>query len=71
MNILVTGAAEYDREFPLYQNPNASSRDCTYADISKARELLNYNPSVNLEKMVEIYYEWFFKQPEWYKKGEY
>ncbi len=125
-------AVEYDREFPLYQNPNASSRDytyiedmlsametavnrplgyeimnlgnsnpvglidmlkivekvtgkkvktvedpragqmeVTYANISKARELLDYNPSVNLEKMVELYYEWFLKQPEWYKKGEY
>ena len=123
-------AAEYGYEFPVYQNPEKSSRDYTYignmceaieyginnplkyeiinlgnskpetlidlikavenstgkkiktvetplpgqmtttcADITKARQLLKYNPSVNLEQMIKIYYDWFIKQPEWYKKG--
>lgn len=124
-------AAEYGYEFPVYQNPEKSSRDYTYignmceaieygllnhkgyeifnlgnskaetlidlmtavenvtgkkiktvetplpgqmtttcANIEKARKLLSYNPSVNLEQMIKIYYDWFVKQPEWYRKGE-
>ncbi|MBP7859711.1 GDP-mannose 4,6-dehydratase [Patescibacteria group bacterium] len=43
----------------------------TYANVEKAKKLLNYNPSLNLEQMVEKYYNWFIKQPDWYKKGEY
>ena len=42
----------------------------TAADISKARKLVGYNPAVTLDQMVEKYFEWFIKQPEWYKKGE-
>ncbi len=121
-------AAEFGYEFPLYQNPTASSRDYTYignmceamekaagmqlgyevmnlgnsepvtlidllntvekvsgkkiktvedprigqmsitcADITKAKNILGYNPSVNLEQMIEIYYKWFIEQPEWYQ----
>lgn len=42
----------------------------TCADTTKAQKLIGYNPSVTLDQMVEKYYEWFLKQPEWYKKGE-
>lgn len=42
----------------------------TCADTTKAQQLIGYNPSVTLDQMVEKYYEWFLKQPEWYKKGE-
>lgn len=43
----------------------------TYANIDKAKKIVNYNPSLNLEQMVENYYTWFLKQPEWYQKGDY
>jgi nucleoside-diphosphate-sugar epimerase len=42
----------------------------TCADTSKAQKMIGYNPQVTLDQMVEKYYEWFLKQPEWYKKGE-
>ena len=31
----------------------------TYADISKARELLNYNPETKIEKGIKIFINWF------------
>ncbi|MFZ5424556.1 MAG: SDR family NAD(P)-dependent oxidoreductase [Patescibacteria group bacterium] len=43
----------------------------TYADISKAKSMLNYNPSTTIEESVSIYYEWFIAQEDWYKKGEF
>lgn len=42
----------------------------TCANTSKAQKMIGYNPSVTLDQMVENYYHWFLKQPEWYKKGE-
>jgi UDP-glucuronate 4-epimerase len=35
----------------------------TYADISKARRLLGYNPQVNIESGIERFVDWFRKQP--------
>jgi len=31
----------------------------TYADISKAKELLGYNPSVKIEEGIKLFVEWF------------
>ena len=31
----------------------------TYADISKARNLLNYNPETKIEKGIKLFIEWF------------
>ncbi|OGI00749.1 MAG: epimerase [Candidatus Melainabacteria bacterium GWF2_32_7] len=31
----------------------------TYADISKARNLLNYNPEIKIEKGIKLFIEWF------------
>jgi len=33
--------------------------DTTHADIEKAKELLNYNPSISLDKGLKLFYEWF------------
>lgn len=35
----------------------------TYADISKARELLNYNPHTKIEEGIEKFVRWFIKKP--------
>lgn len=43
----------------------------TYADISKAREMIGYDPVTTLAQSVQDYYTWFQQQEEWYKKGEY
>lgn len=33
--------------------------DTTHADIEKAEQLLNYNPSISIEKGIKLFYEWF------------
>jgi UDP-glucuronate 4-epimerase len=43
----------------------------TFADISRAKKLIGYEPNTTLEEMVKIYHEWFLKQPEWYRKDQY
>lgn len=35
----------------------------TYADISKARRLLDYNPKVSVREGVEAFWEWYKEQP--------
>jgi UDP-glucuronate 4-epimerase len=42
----------------------------TCADTAKASRLIGYNPTITLDQMVDKYYAWFLKQPEWYRKGE-
>ncbi|MFH1295047.1 MAG: NAD-dependent epimerase/dehydratase family protein [bacterium] len=41
----------------------------TCADITKAQKLIGYSPQTTLNEMVAKYYDWFLRQPEWYKKG--
>ncbi len=42
----------------------------TYANIEKAKKMLNYNPQTSLEQIVKKYLEWFVIQEEWYRKLE-
>jgi UDP-glucuronate 4-epimerase len=42
----------------------------TFANIDKAREMLGYNPDTPIEESVKIFYDWYMKQDEAYKKGE-
>jgi len=63
---LVTG-----KKIKLVETPLPGQMEITKADISKAKNLVGYNPVTTLPEMVKIYYEWFIKQPEWYQKGEY
>lgn len=59
------------KEIETYEEPRAGQMEVTFADVSKAKKLLGYNPSTSLEEMVKIYYEWFLNQPEWYKRAQY
>lgn len=43
----------------------------TYANIDKAKKMLNYNPSTQVKEIVKLYYNWFIQQEEWYKKGDF
>ena len=43
--------------------------EVTYADISKAKRLLGYNPTTSIKESVKIFYDWYLKQDENYKKG--
>lgn len=40
----------------------------TYADISKARRMLNYNPQVKIEKGMKLFVDWFLEKEEVSKK---
>jgi UDP-glucuronate 4-epimerase len=46
--------AEIDR-----QPPQPGDVPQTFADISKARELLNYNPQTQIEAGIKRFIEWF------------
>jgi UDP-glucuronate 4-epimerase len=59
------------KEVKTFQEPKAGQMEVTFADISRAKELLGYNPSTKLDEMVKIYYNWFLSQPAWYKEGDY
>ena len=39
----------------------------TYANVSKAEKMLGYKPNTSIKRIVEIYYEWFLKQEDWYR----
>ncbi|MDA1192919.1 MAG: SDR family NAD(P)-dependent oxidoreductase [Candidatus Poribacteria bacterium] len=43
----------------VYLPPNPSDMDVTYADISKAKRLLGYQPKVPFEEGVRRFVEWF------------
>jgi UDP-glucuronate 4-epimerase len=44
-----------------YQEPAPGDVPVTYADISKARRLLDYEPKVDIEEGIERYVEWFLE----------
>jgi UDP-glucose 4-epimerase len=41
--------------------------DHTHADVSKARELLDYEPSFTIREGVEAFVEWYTANREWYE----
>lgn len=49
--------------------PRKGEMDITFADISKAKRLLGYNPKTSIKESVKIFYDWYLKQDENYKKG--
>jgi len=40
----------------------------TFANIDKAKRLVNYDPKESLEEMIGSYYDWYVKQPKWYRE---
>ncbi|PIR43563.1 epimerase [candidate division WWE3 bacterium CG10_big_fil_rev_8_21_14_0_10_32_10] len=53
------------------EKPLPGQMKITYANIDKARSIVQYNPATSLDVMISKYYEWFLKQPDWYKKGDF
>ena len=45
-----------------YLSPEPGDVPITYADINKAKKLLNYQPKVQIEEGVERYVKWFLKK---------
>jgi UDP-glucuronate 4-epimerase len=44
--------------------------DMTYANIDKAKKMLGYNPTTSITNSIKIFYDWYLKQDENYKKGQ-
>lgn len=40
----------------------------TYSNNQKAQKMIGYNPTTSISKIVEIYYDWFLQQEDWYKQ---
>jgi UDP-glucuronate 4-epimerase len=60
----VTGRQVNIKKMP----PRKGEMMVTYANIEKANRMIGYNPSTSIQKIVEIYYQWFLTQEDWYKK---
>lgn len=62
----VTGKKVKGKKMPARKGEMA----LTFANIDKAKEMLGYNPTTPIEESIRIFYEWYLKQDETYKKGE-
>lgn len=58
---LIEGALGKKAEIDL-RPPQPGDVDVTYADVSKARELLNYRPEVQIEKGITSFVQWFLEE---------
>lgn len=45
--------------------------EMTYADSSKAKKTLGWEPEYNINQGIQEHWDWFKKQPNWYKYGNY
>ena len=43
----------------------------TFANVDKAKKMLNFNPKTSVKDAIKEYYDWFMQQEDWYKKGDY
>jgi UDP-glucuronate 4-epimerase len=46
-----------------HQPPQPGDVPITYADVSKARQLLGYDPQTKIETGINRFVDWFKKQP--------
>ena len=44
---------------PIFGPPRSGDIKHSLADISKAKKLLDYTPSVNIQKGLELAFEWY------------
>ena len=52
-----------DKDARIVNTPKpASDPDITYANVDKARDMLNYNPSVSLADGLQKFWEWYQKE---------
>lgn len=50
-----------------FDDPRAGDAEHTHADVSKARDLLDYEPSVGIRSGVERFADWYRENREWYE----
>ncbi|WP_226007855.1 SDR family NAD(P)-dependent oxidoreductase [Natrinema salinisoli] len=72
-NITIVELAEHiakvtDSEFALeYTEPVAADARHTHADVSKARAVIDYDPSVSIREGVSSFVDWYRRNREWYE----
>ena len=49
-----------------YTEKREADAEHTHADVSKARELLGYDPIVDIREGVEKFIEWYRENEDWY-----
>jgi UDP-glucose 4-epimerase len=52
---------------PVYESAKEADARHTHADISKARELLGYEPSTDIREGVSEFIEWYQDNQDWYE----
>lgn len=50
-----------------YTDANAGDARHTHADVSKAAELLDYEPSMSIDEGVSRFIDWYQKERDWYE----
>ena len=50
----------------VYDDPRDGDAEHTHSDVSKARELLGYEPDVSIEDGAKRFIEWYRANEEWY-----
>ena len=50
----------------VYDDARTGDAEHTHADVSKANELLGYEPTVDIREGVEKYIAWYRDNEEWY-----
>lgn len=43
--------------------------EITFANIEKAKKMINYNPTTSINESIKVFYDWYLNQEEDYKKG--
>lgn len=52
---------------PIYSEPKNADARHTHADVSKARQLIGYEPTVSIREGVARFIEWYQQNREWYE----
>ena len=50
----------------VHDDPREGDAEHTHADVSKANELLGYEPTVDIREGVSQFIEWYRENEEWY-----
>ena len=50
----------------VYDDPREGDAEHTHADVSKANELLGYEPTVDIREGVEKFIQWYRENKAWY-----
>ena len=50
----------------IYDDPREGDAEHTHADVSKARELLGYEPTVSIREGIEKFVDWYRENEDWY-----